>query len=63
MKTISTTASREHYQVLHIPRPCRPRCAVRVIMREGKPWFVANEVAAILGYTNQRDAVARTVSQ
>jgi prophage antirepressor-like protein len=31
---------------------------VRVIVREGEPWFVATDVCAALGYKNSRDAVA-----
>lgn len=32
---------------------------VRVIERDGEPWFVAKDVATILGYTNPQDAVRR----
>lgn len=32
---------------------------VRVIERDGEPWFVARDVAITLGYSNPRDAVAR----
>ena len=32
--------------------------AVRVIMRDGNPWFVAADVCATLGYKNTSDAVA-----
>lgn len=31
---------------------------VRVIMRDGEPWFVANDIAALLGYARPKDAVA-----
>lgn len=31
---------------------------VRVVMRDGEPWFVANEIAALLGYARPKDAVA-----
>ena len=34
---------------------------VRVIEIDGEPWFVGNEVAAILKYSNARDALARHV--
>lgn len=32
---------------------------VRVIDRDGEPWFVAADVAAVLGYSRPRDAVSR----
>lgn len=32
---------------------------VRVIDIDGDPWFVAADVAGILGYVNQRDAIAK----
>lgn len=32
---------------------------VRVIERSGEPWFVAKDVATILGYANTKDAVSR----
>lgn len=31
---------------------------VRVVTREGEPWFVAKDVAGALGYSNSRDAIA-----
>lgn len=31
---------------------------VRVVIREGEPWFVAKDVAGALGYSNSRDAIA-----
>lgn len=31
---------------------------IRAIMRDGEPWFVANDVAAALGYARPKDAVA-----
>ncbi len=31
---------------------------VRVIERDGEPWFVAKDVAALLGYAKPRNAVA-----
>lgn len=34
-------------------------CGVRIIERDGEPWFVAADVATVLGYSNTRDAVAR----
>lgn len=33
--------------------------AVRVVMRDGEPWFVANDVCRVLEIGNPRDAVAR----
>src|SRR5258708_27639347 len=32
---------------------------VRVIMRGDDPWFVAKDVATVLGIANSRDAIAR----
>lgn len=32
---------------------------VRVVVRDGEPWFVAADVAEVLGYGNPRDAVAK----
>src|SRR5690606_14725468 len=32
---------------------------VRVINLQGEPWFVANDVACVLGYVNPRDAIAK----
>ncbi|MDD1795118.1 phage antirepressor, partial [Enterovibrio sp. ZSDZ42] len=32
---------------------------IRVIEQSGEPWFVAKDVASILGYSNPRDAVNR----
>lgn len=34
---------------------------VRVIMRDGEPWFMATDVATALGYANGPDALARLV--
>lgn len=34
---------------------------IRVMERDGKPWFVGKDVAEILGYQNARDALARHV--
>jgi anti-repressor protein len=31
--------------------------SVRVVVREGEPWFVAKDVAEVLGYNNPRDAI------
>ena len=33
--------------------------AVRVVMRDGSPWFVAKDICDILHITNSRDAIAR----
>lgn len=32
---------------------------VRVVMRDGEPWFVASDVAKALGYSNPSDAINR----
>ena len=32
---------------------------MRAIMRDGEPWFVANDVALALGYAVPKDAVAQ----
>lgn len=34
---------------------------VRTVVRDGEPWFVGKDVASILGYKNQRDALAKHV--
>lgn len=34
---------------------------VRVIEIEGEPWFVGNDVATVLGYSNTRDAIGKHV--
>ena len=58
MKTISTVRSEENnVKSFTFPVHVGRDAAVRVIIREGKPWFVANEVAAILGYKYPKDAV------
>ncbi|MFQ2433569.1 Bro-N domain-containing protein [Aeromonas caviae] len=36
---------------------------VRVILRDGEPWFVAKDVADALGYENSRDAVEKHVDE
>ena len=36
--------------------------SVRVMERNGEPWFVGKDVANILGYSNTRDALARHVA-
>ena len=60
MKTISTTRIEENtVKSFTFPVHVGHDAGIRVVMREGKPWFVANEVAAILGYKNQQDAVIR----
>jgi len=33
--------------------------AVRVVLRDGEPWFVAVDVCRVLDISNPRDAVAR----
>lgn len=35
---------------------------VRMLMRDGEPWFVANDVAAALGYATPKDAVLTIVT-
>lgn len=35
--------------------------SVRVIDRDGEPWFVGKDVAEVLGYSNPRDALAKRV--
>jgi anti-repressor protein len=35
--------------------------SVRVVTIDGEPWFVAGDVAYVLGYSNSRDAVAKHV--
>lgn len=35
--------------------------SVRVIEKDGEPWFVGKDVATILGYTNTRDALIKHV--
>lgn len=34
---------------------------IRTVEKDGEPWFVAKDVAAVLGYKNTKDAVARHV--
>lgn len=34
---------------------------VRVLEKDGQPWFVAKDVAEILGYSNTRDAISKHV--
>lgn len=34
---------------------------VRVIEIEGEPWFVGNDVATVLGYSNTRDAIGKHI--
>lgn len=36
---------------------------VRVIEKDGEPWFVGKDVASILGYSNVRDAVYKRVDE
>jgi len=37
--------------------------AVRTLVQDGEPWFVAADVARVLGYSNPRAAVARHVDE
>jgi|GEM_PF-1584450 len=58
MKTISTTSIAENtVKSFTFPVRVGNDAAVRVIIRDGRPWFVANEVAAILGYRYPKNAV------
>lgn len=34
---------------------------VRTVTVDNEPWFVANDVANVLGYSNQRDALSKHV--
>lgn len=34
---------------------------IRTIEKDGEPWFVGKDVAAVLGYSNTRDALAKHV--
>ena len=34
---------------------------VRTLIKDGQPWFVAKDVAEILGYSNPRDAISKHV--
>jgi len=36
---------------------------VRVVEKDGQPWFVAKDVAIILGYSNSRDAISKHVDE
>lgn len=36
---------------------------IRTIEKDGEPWFVGKDVAAVLGYSNTRDAIARHVDE
>ena len=35
--------------------------AVRTLVQDGEPWFVAADVARALGYSNPRDAISKHV--
>lgn len=37
--------------------------SVRVVMREGEPWFVGKDVAEALGYANTKDAIVSHVDE
>ena len=37
--------------------------SVRVIEQKGEPWFVGKDVADILGYTNQNEAIQDHVDE
>lgn len=37
--------------------------SVRVIEKNGEPWFVGKDVADILGYTNQNEAIQDHVDE
>ena len=34
---------------------------MRTLLKNGEPWFIGNEIANILGYSNTRDAIAKHV--
>lgn len=34
---------------------------VRVITKDGEPWFVGKDIAEVLGYLNTKDAIATHV--
>lgn len=34
---------------------------VRVIEKDGEPWFIGKDIAEILGYSNPRDALRKHV--
>lgn len=36
---------------------------VRIIIRDGEPWFVGKDVTNILGYSNSRDALSKRVEK
>ena len=36
---------------------------IRTVEKGGEPWFVGKDVAAVLGYSNTRDAIARHVDE
>lgn len=36
---------------------------VKIITIENEPWFVANEIASLLGYSNTRDAINTNVEE
>lgn len=36
---------------------------IRTVEKDGEPWFVGKDVAAVLGYSNTRDAIARHVDE
>ncbi|MCA8037103.1 Bro-N domain-containing protein [Burkholderia arboris] len=47
-------------------QPCCPilsfsfdHSVVRIVMRDGEPWFVASDLCAALGITNSRDALSK----
>lgn len=36
-------------------------CMIRIVEKDGEPYFLGNDVATALGYTNTRDAIAKHV--
>lgn len=36
-------------------------CMIRIAEKDGEPYFLGNDVATALGYTNTRDAIAKHV--
>ena len=35
--------------------------SIRVLNINGEPWFIANEIGSVLGYSNPRDAISKHV--
>lgn len=37
--------------------------SIRVLEKDGEPWFIGRDVAEVLGYSNPRDAIAKHVDE